>query len=220
MRRRILLILVLTLFLIEFSSAAVAVINLTKSWNGLKIPEIPIPDLNIPAPVAATTGIIIVAGAGWLLWLWLLTLLLPFFLIKLRHYSVSFMDIYDKLGIYKKKGMDDLKLFAFLGTLEREFGKLVFASNDKGTIRYIANSGFVEIVLERPFIIIGHFNKKNDMDAFRLALMVALRKNGAGNARVMESIERASIIGAWRAYRRARKSRKELEKIMEEERFI
>ena len=189
-------------------------INLTKIWTGLKLPEIPIPEIDIPATVVTTTGIIVIGGISWLIWLWLLTLFLPFFLVKLRHYSVSVMDISDKLGMYKEKGMDDLKLYAFLETLEREFGKLVFASNDKGIIRYIVNSGFVEIVLEKPFVIIGHFNKKKDMETFRFALRNALIKNGARKFHIMESAERASIIGAWRAYIRARKSRKELEKVI------
>ena len=168
-----------------------------------------IPHGDVPAPVVDTgVGIVVVGGISWILWLWLLAFL-PFLSIKLRHYSVSAIDYSNKLGIMGAEINKDV-LIRFVSLLEQEYGPLVYADSRDKVIKYVIDKGFVEISLDSPFIITGHFSRNRDANRFEDALRNILAKLGAKKINIYRTKETESIIGAYRAWRRLRKSRKEI----------
>ena len=190
------------------------------TWELVK--KIPRPSSFIPhgeiPEVVVDSGVVVVVGAvAWFGWLWLLTLFLPLFLVKLRHYSVSVIDSGNKLGIFDKGKINSIALENFVEILESKYGKMVFANrNDQEKIiKYLVDRGFIEISFEAPFVITAHFARTKDSKTFEKALNESLNKVsvGEGKIRIMKSKEKASIFRVWRAWRRQRKSEKEIEGI-------
>jgi hypothetical protein len=180
------------------------------SW----IPHGNIPDIVVDAG-AATAGVAVVAGVSWWVWLWILGLLLPLLAIKLKHYSVSVFDADNRLKIFDEKGkIDKKRAIELLYALEKHYGKLVFAEREGDVVKYVAKEGFVEVRLDSPFIITGHFSNRKSADAFASALRSALNRYGGEKDKIMMVVERASIIRALRAYMRKRRSERELRRVM------
>src|SRR3989344_4733767 len=183
------------------------VIKVTGNFSVL--PSKWIPHGNIPDIVIdAGTPIVLVGAIAWLWWLWILAAL-PFFLLKLKHYSVSIMDSSNELKIFGKY-LDKQRLITFLQNIEKSYGKLITASKSQELIKYLTEKGFVEITLDEPFILTAHFTSKADADKFESALRRVLINMHASKITILRIKEKASIIGAWRAYRRRKKSEREI----------
>ena len=183
------------------------VIKVTGNFSVL--PSKWIPHGNIPDIVIdAGTPIVLVGAIAWLWWLWILAAL-PFFLLKLKHYSVSIMDSSNELKIFGKH-LDKQRLITFLQNIEKSYGKLITASKSQELIKYLTEKGFVEITLDEPFILTAHFTSKADADKFESALRRVLINMHASKLPILRIKEKASVIGAWRAYRRRKKSEREI----------
>ncbi|MEI6732111.1 MAG: hypothetical protein WCK90_05550 [archaeon] len=176
-----------------------------------------IPHGDIPAAVvdtaAGTAAVAVVAGAGWAAWMWLAVLFLPLFAVKLRHYSISVFDSGNGLRMFDNKGkVDEMRLVRLLAALQQQFGTMVLAEKTAEGMKYLVHSGFLEVRTDGLFIITGHFSKAKDSQEFENALRGVLR-GYSNRIPVLKQIERASIIGAWRALMRERRSKHELEKL-------
>ncbi len=194
---------------------------LSNVFQNINIPDIRpskiIPHGNIPDIVvdvgAATIGTAAIGGiAFWLWWLWILAIL-PFFLIKLRHYSVSIFDSANALKLFNNK-LNKQRLYDFMARLEKEYGPIVFASKTEELTKYLVKKGFIEIRADSPFIMTAHFSSKKEADRFAYSLKKVLNLIYASKIQVLRVTERASIIGAWRAYRRRKKSEREIRKFI------
>ena len=173
-----------------------------------------IPHGDIPDVVVDTgTGVAVVGGASWIGWLWLLTLI-PFFLRKLRHYSVSVVDSGNDLKIFTKSGkIKKEELMRLLSDLDKNYEKLLFAAKQDEVVKYLVEDGFVEIRLDKPFIIIGHFTDIDKSERFERALKNALNRMRV-DVEVLQSIEKVTIWRAIRAWLRERRSRRIIKRAM------
>ncbi|MBS3072112.1 hypothetical protein J4408_03925 [Candidatus Pacearchaeota archaeon] len=188
-------------------------------WGNYSTPSDWIPHGNIPDIVIdAGAGVVSVGVIGGIIW-WIVLLVIgsivPFFLIKLRHYSVSVIDFSNKLNIFEGERLNHGILEKFINTLEETYGKMTIANANYEVLRLLGARGFVEIRIDSPFAIIGHFSNKKDCELFENGLKKALEKTqGGAKIQVTKKIERASIIGAWRAYRRKLRSQREIRKLV------
>ena len=188
-------------------------------WGNYSTPSDWIPHGNIPDIVIdAGAGVVSVGVIGGIIW-WIVLLVIgsivPFFLIKLRHYSVSVIDFSNKLNMFEGERLNHGILEKFINTLEETYGKMTIANANYEVLRLLGARGFVEIRIDSPFAIIGHFSNKKDCELFENGLKKALGKTqGGAKIQVTKKIERASIIGAWRAYRRKLRSQREIRKLV------
>ena len=104
-------------------------------------------------------------------------------------------------------------LLLVLGELEKEYGSLVYSDSRDNVIKYLVGRGFIEISLDSPFVITGHFSRNKDASEFNNALGKVLGKFNARKVNIIKNVERASIFAVWRAWRRERKSRKEIRRL-------
>jgi len=185
----------------------------------LFLPSDYIPHGDIPAGVVdAGAGIVVIggiAGISWIIWLWLLSLFLPLFWVRLRHYTVPIFDSANALGMFNSKTVNVKRLTAFLSELDKGYGKIIFAEKSNDMIKYLVARGFIEIRLDEPFVLIGHFTAKSDAEIFKSALRNTINRFGGRKIRILDSVEKASMIEAWRAWRRNKKSERELRKLFE-----
>lgn len=197
------------------SDRVVAVVG---GLTNLPRPSDIIPHGDIPPAVVdtavTTTGVAAVGGIGWWIWILIAGSSLPFFMAKLRHYSVSVFDSHNQLQIFSKDKLDKGRLLIFLSSFEKLYGeKLVFASKSDEVVQYIVSRGFVEVRLDGMFIMTGHFTRARDAGKFEGALKRIAQKPGT-KVVVFSVVEKASIFGAWRAWRRERRSKKQLKKVV------
>lgn len=129
------------------------------------IPHGKIPDKVVDAAVY-TGGAVLVVYTGNLLWLWLLTLLFPFLMLRLKHYCVSLITPEIKL---KTKA----EIEAFILVLSAQFGDLVYKAEEKENFYKFVfrTSGFLEIHFEKELIINAHFTSLLRAEKFKFALI-------------------------------------------------
>lgn len=173
------------------------------------IPHGNVPDVVVDAGfgVAAVSAF---AWSSWSVWLWILTLFIPFFAIKLRHYSVSVFDTNNNLEIFNKDKLNKDRLMNLVAMLETKFGKMSCADSSNSILRFIVKDGFIEIVFDSPLVITAHFTNNKDADKFKHALSLVLEVFANSRVQILENVEKASIIGALRDYMRRRRSAKEI----------
>jgi hypothetical protein len=176
--------------------------------------DLPRPSDFIPGPPVVVDSASAVAGAS-LLWLliWLLWMLasIPFFLRKLKHYSISIFDSANELKIFDKKGkIDNGRLLEFMKALQKSYGRLVFAEKDSEMIKYLVEEGFVEVRLDRPFVVMGHFSDDKHAKVYGQVMKNVLERFKAGSVKVMATTEKTTIFRALRAYMRERRAKKML----------
>ncbi|MCU0642206.1 MAG: hypothetical protein MUF61_01325 [archaeon] len=193
-----------------------------KAWNWtIQKPSEYIPHGDIPAPVVDWGVATVATGAGisiiWVILLWIAGMLAPLFLIRLKHYIVFVMDSKNKLQMFKDGQLDRKRLHELVNLVDSDFEKLSFADKSEDMVRYLVKSGFVEARLDEPFIVAAHFtsgrNARRYKESLRKIMVKLLGKHEGEKIEIAVNVERASIIGAIRAYFRKRKSEKEAEKL-------
>ena len=176
-----------------------------------------IPHGSVPAGIIDAGGILVgvaaIAGISWIIFLWIAGLMLPLFWVKLKHYSVPVFDTSNHLKMFNSPTPDIKRVTSFLMELEKHYEPMVFADKERGVVRYLVKRGFIEMRLDSPFIVTGHFTRKRDASAFKEALREVTNKFGGRKLKILDSVEKASIIEALRALRRNKKSEKELNKL-------
>jgi len=189
------------------------------------IPHGSIPDVAVDATVYTATTAAVVYSLN-LLWLWLLTLFLPFFALRLRHFCLAIIDSNLILPLISQKGKsyetDNKEVQKFLTLLENKFGeKIQSCSFVKNTQRYLfKKSGFLEIETEFPLVINAHFNKKRKMKKFKGAFLKTIeelygnKKKEQIKNQILTTRESTSIIPALRRISRERKMNKINQKFM------
>jgi len=204
------------------SSRARAYEDENRTIFGFRVPNIPrpsdfIPHGNIPAGVVdAGAGVVAVggiAGISWIIWIWVASLFLPLFLIKLRHYIVPVIDGGNAMEMFEDGRLKKQRTLLLLKELKAHFGEFVFADGSHEMARYLVPRGFVELRFDEPFVLTGHFTTKGDAYLFKNALRKVVNKFGGKDLKIFDSVERASIIEAWRAYFRNKKTDRELKKV-------
>lgn len=176
------------------------------------VPSKLIPHGDIPDVVVnAGSGAIGIGLLWFIIWIMWMAAMVPFFMRKLRHYSISIFDSANALKIFRPRGeVDEARLLGFLKALQKSYGRLVFADRNDNIIKYLVEEGFIEVRLDKPFVMIAHFTEKKHAIAFSHNLKNLLEREKAGNVKILATAERTTAIRALRAYLRERKSRKML----------
>jgi hypothetical protein len=136
-----------------------------------------IPHGDIPPAIidSASYGaaVAIVATGLHLIWLWLLALLFPFFLLRLRHFCVAIIDMnldlpFVQLEAARKAGKAMVRnvivkteeITKFIKMLETEMKeKIIYAESIENYYRFLfQKGGFLELQIDIPIILNAHFS--------------------------------------------------------------
>ncbi|MEK6968286.1 MAG: hypothetical protein AABX51_06660, partial [Nanoarchaeota archaeon] len=177
-------------------------------------------ELTVPVVVATgVTAVAVASSAVWLGWLWLLSLLVPFFLMRLRHYIVAIIDTGNKFHFVDEKGKVNAgRIEFFLETLKGKVGKLIFVGKKENTIRFLMEKGFLEIQLNAPVVINAHFSEKKSKDEFKKKFIETINLSVPKDKRdvqdhIIESVETSSAFALFRDWAAKRRSQREIDKL-------
>jgi len=197
--------------------------NLTKPSQ--IIPHGDIPEVVVDTATYTAGTAIVVTGIHFL-WLWLISLFLPFFLLRLRHFCLAFIDTksllpfvkynLDSKGKLKSSLINKAEIERFINILQKQFKeRIIFTEATSDSYRFLfEKSGFIEIQLDSPIVINAHFSSSSRTKNFKLAFLNTIKilygteiMNKISKSLILTK-ESTSIISALRNISRERKLRK------------
>jgi len=197
--------------------------NLTKPSQ--IIPHGDIPEVVVDTATYTAGTAIVVTGIHFL-WLWLISLFLPFFLLRLRHFCLAFIDTksllpfvkynLDSKGKLKSSLINKAEIERFINILQKQFKeRIIFTEATSDSYRFLfEKSGFIEIQLDSPIVINAHFSSSSRTKHFKLAFLNTIKilygteiMNKISKSLILTK-ESTSMISALRNISRERKLRK------------
>ena len=201
----------------------------------IKKPSDIIPHGDVPAVIVDTavytTAAAAVVGGFQLAWLWIFGLLIPLFMLRLRHYCVAIIDVNAELPFVEtitshtgKTMQTSLKvkrekIVEFINLLSKNLGeKIIYAEQLGNYYRFVfEKGGFLELQIDIPLILNAHFSSgrksRRFYKALKLSLIKLLKDKGKKDIEmIMKNIyitsETSSIFSSLRSMNRAKKLRK------------
>ncbi|MEM3405942.1 MAG: hypothetical protein QW117_03165 [Candidatus Pacearchaeota archaeon] len=195
--------------------------NITLSKPSDFIPHGDIPDVVVDT-AAYTTTVAVIATSLHFLWLWIISLFLPFFILRLRHICLAYIDTNMQLPFVsedknKKQILINKKeIEKFISLLENHFKeKIILVEETQNSYRFLFyKEGFMEIQFDYPLIINIHFSSSRRTRSFKKAFLETIKtlygieKMKKIEKSIIITKESASIISAIRNISRERKLKK------------
>jgi hypothetical protein len=208
----------------EITKVVEGITNLAKKPSSI-IPHGNIPEVVVDTATYTATTVVIATGFHFL-WLWLISLFLPVFLLRLKHYCLAFIDTktilpfvkyeYNKQGSIKNTSINKKEIEKFISILQKQFReRIILTESIENSYRFLfEKSGFIEIQLDAPVIINVHFSSSRRTKHFRKAFLNTIKIiYGAEKMKKVKSSliltkESTTIIKSLRNISRERKLKK------------